>query len=156
MTPAPEAPSLAAEAQKLRSGPNRDLVLGVLRQSVRPMSAYDILAVLRQDKNLSPISIYRALSHLRKAGAIHRLESLNAFVTCRRQHAEGVAHVFCICEECGTTDEFPASELMSGVRDYVEGRAFRVTQASFELRGHCHACTLRGHPLGARGADSKR
>jgi Fur family zinc uptake transcriptional regulator len=131
-----------------RGSLNRLLVLGVLKQSIRPMSAYDIRAALRSRKNMSPISVYRALHRLEEMGQVHRLEALNAFVPCTHKHAGGGAHVFYTCEECGQTKEFPAEELMSGVRMHLKTQAFRVTHAAFELRGQCEACAQLANPRG--------
>ena len=56
-------------------------VLGALGRSEKPLSAYDILDRARSDALKAPVQVYRALESSR-AGLVHRIEALNAFVAC--------------------------------------------------------------------------
>ena len=55
-------------------------ILRVLRSAKSPMSAYAILDAVRNTRITAPTTVYRALSRLIADGAVHRLESLNAYV----------------------------------------------------------------------------
>ncbi|WP_292651424.1 hypothetical protein [Mesorhizobium sp.] len=63
-------------------GRNQQLVLDALTRSDRPMGAYELLGLLRQEGLRSPLQIYHALDRLIEEGLIHRIESLSAFALC--------------------------------------------------------------------------
>ncbi|WP_287227820.1 hypothetical protein [Mesorhizobium sp.] len=66
-------------------GRNQQLVLDALTRSERPMGAYELLGLLRQEGLRSPLQIYRALDRLVEQGLVHRIESLSAFALLRPQ-----------------------------------------------------------------------
>lgn len=129
-------------------GRNTDIVYHLLSQAKRPLSAYDMLSAIRSDRNVSPVSVYRALNQLIAAGRVHRLESLNAYVTCRHSHEASRANIFSICDKCGSTNEFPAPDFLSAVRAQTDVQDFRVTSVCFELHGECRSCRSDTSPLG--------
>ena len=87
---------------------NQELVLGALAHSDAPLSAYDILDLLRGEGLRAPLQVYRALDKLTERGLAHRLESLNAFICCADEqcHERGGSIAFAICEKCGRVEEF--------------------------------------------------
>jgi len=85
--------------------PNHERVIGLLRKSPKPMTAYELLDRLRPQGITAPPTIYRALDRLIGQGRAHRLESLNAFVACADPH-HGAAALFSICGDCGIVQEF--------------------------------------------------
>ena len=66
-----------------RTSSNDVKILRVLRSAKSPMSAYAILGAVQNTRITAPTTVYRALSRLIADGAVHRLESLNAYVACR-------------------------------------------------------------------------
>lgn len=62
-----------------KHGRNHQLVLEVLIDASKPMGAYDLLDILREQGLRSPLQIYPALEQLIRDGAVHRIESLNAY-----------------------------------------------------------------------------
>ncbi|MEM9733208.1 MAG: Fur family transcriptional regulator [Pseudomonadota bacterium] len=116
-------------------------VLAQLQKSDRPLSAYALLDLLRGDGFNAPLQIYRALEKLQKAGTVHRVESLNAFIAC---HREGCKHtssaIFAICESCGLVQEFADANLAGRVKDCAEAGGFRVQQSTTEIKGLCNDC----------------
>ena len=80
-------------------------VLGILRQSSEPLSAYDVIAHLREkNPKIAPPTVYRALSALMDAGHVHRLESMNAFVACQHDCGHDIP-VLSVCDDCGSVGE---------------------------------------------------
>lgn len=118
----------------------QDEVLDVLRQHNGPMSAYDVLGHLRQDKlNLAPATIYRALSSLTNRGKVHRLESLNAFVACQyddHQHA----WIMSICDNCGAVDEIVSPDLLNALSGVASESGFLSCRHIIEIYGLCATC----------------
>lgn len=116
------------------------LVASALRKAGRPMSAYDLIGELKEQGFTSPPTVYRALTRLVTEGVAHRIESLNAFVSCSHGHHDGAA-VFAICDDCGDVDEFGEEKVAERLRNWARGAAFQVRHMSIEIRGRCAACS---------------
>lgn len=121
---------------------NQALVLEKLGEAEGPLSAYGLLDRLREDGFRAPLQVYRALDRLTKAGLVHRLESLNAFVACcGHEHGhEGGMTAFAICEKCGQVAEFSDESMGERLEEWVGGTGFRPNRAVIEFRGLCAGC----------------
>ena len=88
------------------SKPADELVLGALRKSKQPMSAYDILDKVEKFGIKSSPIVYRALEALMKQGRAHKINELNAFVACActADHHHDVS-VLTVCKGCKRVDE---------------------------------------------------
>lgn len=133
------------KGSKRRPAQEQDkLIFSALRESGRPVSAYEIIDQLRDKATLAPQTVYRALDRLIAQGSAHRLESLNAFVACCQsdhQH-EGTA-VFAICDDCGTVSEFAEPRAVDALAAWAKRNKYAVRAMTLELRGRCAACTAR-------------
>lgn len=127
-----------------RAGQTQSKVLVLLRQHNRPMSAYALLAEMRDDNpRLAPTSIYRALTTLIEQGAVHRLESTNSFVAC--QHGKHqCAYFMAICDGCGGVEERLAPNLIDDLFAETAKTGFTPTRHVIEVHGHCAACATGG------------
>ena len=121
---------------------NPQLVLDVLRDCAKPLSAYEILDQLKSAGLRSPLQIYRALTALRQRGYAHRLESLNAFIACADPDccAAGV-HAFAICDLCGQVTELGDAALAGQVEALSVASGFVSSQTVIEVRGSCQICS---------------
>lgn len=131
--------------QKRRPAPDQDkIVVEALRGVGKPVSAYELMDQLR-DKGLSaPPTVYRSLNRLIEDGRAHRLESLNAFVACKHDHADGHRHgiaVFAICENCNKVQEFDEPKAVELFKRWASAADFAVTSMTLELRGRCAECS---------------
>ncbi|MEQ1576887.1 MAG: Fur family transcriptional regulator [Hyphomicrobium sp.] len=117
------------------------LIVAALRAAGRPVSAYEIIDRVRGDASLAPQTVYRALDRLIRAGAAHRLESLNAFVACSHAAHSGTA-IFAICETCGVVREFDETRAVKALQGWAANENFSVRQMTLELRGRCAACSV--------------
>lgn len=126
----------------LRLTPQRRAVLAALAESKRPLGAYDLIEVLRQDNGRSPapIAIYRALDFLKENGFIHRLETLNAFIACPHLHGLGERVVFLICETCHHVEEVVAAPLNGTLAAVAASHHFSAKRQVVELAGTCRHC----------------
>jgi Fur family zinc uptake transcriptional regulator len=119
-------------------------VLALLAEAGKPLSAYDLLARLKDEGVNAPPTVYRALERLMRDGLAHRIESLNAFVACSHPHHQEWA-AFVICDHCGAVSEATDPELRAHL-DRVAGRAgFHATRMTVELHGHCASCAGSAH-----------
>lgn len=117
-------------------------VLAALQQASRPLSAYEIMAVIGDGTRIAPMTVYRALDRLVSERQAYRLESLNAFVACGPPGGDGPP-VFAICDACGSVSAFAAHELMGNLAEWCRSSEFEISAATLELHGKCHSCQLR-------------
>ena len=115
-------------------------ILGVLRSSDAPMTAYQILGRLQKNEpDIAPPTVYRALSALIDQGRAHKLESLKAFVACRCEHDASVP-VLAICESCGAVEEHDGTKLLSQLSALPARTAFKPERYTVEMHGLCNDC----------------
>jgi Fur family zinc uptake transcriptional regulator len=114
-------------------------IVTVLRQASKPLSAYDLIKLLRDQGITAPTTVYRALGRLIAAGVAHRLESLNAFVSCTHACKHGPA-MFAICDGCGTVTEFEDEVVAGRLAGWAQAAEFSVARTAVELRGRCKCC----------------
>ncbi|MGL4440153.1 MAG: Fur family transcriptional regulator [Bosea sp. (in: a-proteobacteria)] len=121
-------------------------VLALLSAAGKPLSAYDLLNLLRDDGVNAPPTVYRALERLMRDGLAHRIESLNAFVACNQPHHRELA-AFAICDHCGKVSELMGAELEGHLFNVASRTGFHASKATVELHGHCAGCsgTAHGH-----------
>ncbi|MDQ0466278.1 Fur family zinc uptake transcriptional regulator [Caulobacter ginsengisoli] len=117
----------------------RKRVLELLLAAGQPVKAYDLIAAFGADgAPAKPPTVYRALDFLSKQGFAHRIESLNAYVACRRE-ADGHAAAFLICDCCGATREIEPAGL--GEIQSIAGEAgYALSGVTVEAHGLCGDC----------------
>jgi Fur family zinc uptake transcriptional regulator len=118
-------------------------VLAALQKAEAPMSAYALLETLRSDRIQAPTTIYRALSRLMASGAVHRLETLNAYIACRHQTHGAGAPVLAICNTCRRVDELAEENIVECLQAGAARVGFHIDTATIELKGHCAVCAHR-------------
>ena len=116
-----------------------ELIAKALRAAQRPLSAYELIDLLRDQGVNAPTTVYRSLNRLIAAGQAHRLESLNAFVCCARCCRHGTA-VFAICEACGAVTEFDDDVVAERLAGWAHSASFSLARTTIELRGRCGTC----------------
>ena len=128
---------------------NQQAVFACLQKAGRAMTAYDILDQVRDQGIRAPVQVYRALEHLQESSAVHRIESMNAFVACAHGHAddEGEHHhgtiAFAICDDCGQVNEIPVPKAARTIGALAGNSGFVTERTVVELRGHCAPCQSR-------------
>jgi Fur family zinc uptake transcriptional regulator len=127
----------AAERQRLTEPRRR--ALEMLLRAGQPVKAYDLLPRFHAGgRAAKPPTVYRALEFLERHGLAHRIESLNAYVACRRI-GETHAAAFLICDCCGATAE--VEPRAAADMDAVGAAAgYRLTSVTIEAHGLCAAC----------------
>lgn len=124
----------------LRLTPTRRRVLELVLKADGPVKAYDLLDQLKSEQpNAAPPTVYRALEFLLEHHFIHRLETLNAFVSCfhpRHQH-QGQ---FLICEDCGAVKEVAESRLSRDLARLARDADFTPKHQVLEVYGTCKDC----------------
>jgi Fur family transcriptional regulator, zinc uptake regulator len=119
---------------------NHELVLRVLQAAKAPMTAYEILHALRRNGFNAPLTVYRALKRLMDSGQVHRLESINAYLSCSGHKHDHSPVIFAICRDCGHVDELAENALAKHLKVDAKRCGFRVDAAMIELKGTCASC----------------
>lgn len=113
---------------------NQQLVLGALARSERPMGAYELLELLRQEGLRSPLQIYRALDRLIEEGLVHRIESLSAFALCVHSECTHGRAAFAICANCGGQVRFTTRHWSGCYAGLPDGRASEPNRPRWSSR----------------------
>ncbi len=118
----------------------RRQVLAILCHNVRPMGAYEILDQLKpQLASAKPPTVYRALEFLLSQGFVHRIESLNAYVSCvHPEHPH--ASQFLICRECGEVRELESRKVDQTLDSALRDCGFEADSQVIEVTGRCLRC----------------
>jgi Fur family zinc uptake transcriptional regulator len=117
-------------------------VLRELTEAAGPLGAYALLDRLRDEGFYAPIQVYRALDRLTDRGLVHRLETLNAYVTCTPPTGdEDTANAFAICEMCGRVDQFNDQSLDRCLKRRMNHDGFASCSSTIEIRGICKTCS---------------
>ena len=126
------------EAAEQRLTPPRRRVLELLLEAGQPVKAYDLIAAYGQSGvPAKPPTVYRALEFLSQQGFAHRIESLNAYVACRRGE-EGHAAAFLNCDSCGATREIASAA--NPIQALGEAAGYALTGVTIEAHGLCADC----------------
>ncbi len=140
------ADQLMAEADDLcqrkglRLTPTRRRVLELIVNSPGGAKAYDLLdALTAENASARPPTIYRAIDFLMSHGLIHRIESLNAYVSCTcPEHAQ--AYQLLICKTCGLVQELHEESLDQQLTAAAQREGFTAQHKTIEVHGLCKAC----------------
>ena len=124
----------------VRSQYLRESVLEILQDNSEPMSAYDVLHELQKvTGKIAPTTVYRTLSSLQNERAVHRLESLNAYIACNKNCMHN-APIISICDACGEVEESVSDELLANLSDIVQRKGFSAERHVIEVHGKCAPC----------------
>ena len=126
----------------LRLTPTRRRVLELVLAADGPVKAYDLLDQLKVERpGAAPPTIYRALDFLLENHFIHRLETLNAFISCIHPEHQHQGH-FLICEKCQSVMEVHHPALTRVLAEVAAEHDFVATRQVLEIYGRCKACPV--------------
>lgn len=131
----------------VRLTPQRRRVLALLLQSERPLGAYEIIKLLDADSDrasrTAPPTVYRALDFLLEQGFVHRVSSLQAYVSCvEPDHAHSAQ--FLVCTDCGRADELIDTRLEASIEAVTRARGFASGAHALEVTCRCQGCESSG------------
>ncbi len=121
--------------------PAEELVLGALRKSKKPLSAYDILEKVKKFGIKSSPIVYRALEVLMKNGSAHKINELGAFVACActADHYHDVS-VLTVCNGCKRVDELHDHAVIHHLTNLRKLHVNLMKSAVVELPVTCQNC----------------
>jgi len=114
--------------------------LGLLLAAERPLTAYEILDLLRPtERAATPAGVYRSLDFLTGKHLAHRIESSKAFVACLfPEHAHPSQML--VCRRCGTAVETEDSGVAEAAENLGRRLGFALDRGALELTGLCASC----------------
>jgi Fur family zinc uptake transcriptional regulator len=116
-------------------------VLDLILRARAPLTAYQLLDQLKSTrKSAVPPTIYRALDFLIENRLIHRIERLNAFVSCAETDHDHADAQFLICHQCGTVTEIEDHGVSAALAQAAGAHGFTPSRAIVELDGLCASC----------------
>lgn len=126
-----------------RLTPQRRTVLELVCEADRPLSAYEILDLMRERvANPAPPTVYRALDFLLDQGLVHKLETLHAFVGCSHpEHPH--SSQFLICADCGEVSELEDDAVSASLGSAASAAGFVPKRRVVEVIGTCARCSHR-------------
>ncbi len=125
---------------KLQFTPTRRKVLEILVQEHRAIGAYTILERLREDGfGSQPPLAYRALAFLTMNGLAHKIERLNAFISCTHPTQEHTP-AFLICRTCSSVAETTLDAAKTSLGGIARAAKFRMEELVMESEGVCSSC----------------
>ena len=130
----------ASASRGLRLTPLRAQVLGLVAAAGKPIKAYDLLDLMKSATgSTAPPTVYRALDFLLEQGFIHRLASVNAFVSC---HHPQVQHSvpFLICDNCQNAIELEDERIAALLNQQAKALGFTPRAQTLEVHGLCANC----------------
>ncbi|MEM1176408.1 MAG: Fur family transcriptional regulator [Pseudomonadota bacterium] len=134
------AESRCKAAGKRLTPARREAYLAIRAQE-KPLSAYDLIAVLEKlkGKKIAPLTVYRHLDFLMHVGLVHRLESTHSYVACEHPEHAHESH-YLLCSSCGNADEVESTALGSLLGEIADKHGFQSESAIVEIKGVCGKC----------------
>lgn len=130
------ATSSSRDSPRRRCSENDALILDLLTQANRPLSAYDIADDLgRRGTRMVANQVYRTLARLIEGHRVVRIETLNAYVLRRSQ-----ANVCLICKDCHTIAFVDLPGISQAIGRAAQGRYFDLVDTLIEAQGECDEC----------------
>jgi Fur family zinc uptake transcriptional regulator len=115
-------------------------VLALLLSAERPLTAYEILDLLRPtDGSATPAGVYRSLDFLSELGLVHRIESAKSFIACAMPDHAHPSQML-VCRRCGTAVETEDSRVAKATEDLGRRLGFALDRRTMELNGLCLSC----------------
>ncbi len=130
----------ACKRRGLRLTTLRRDVLELVARAGKPIKAYDLLDQLHErHANPAPPTVYRSLDFLLEQGFIHKLESINAFVSCFHP-TEDHQVPFLICDRCRNAIELCDPQVADLIARQARALGFKAQAQTLEVHGVCKAC----------------
>ena len=113
---------------------NQQIVLDLVEKSSEPLKAYSILFNVQKKGLKAPLQVYRALDKLVEIGKIHKIESRNAFVSCKNSNCVvSNATAFSICESCEKVTEINNSKLSKYLTNFQDNSGMKYSKYNLEF-----------------------
>src|SRR5437763_5247595 len=131
--------------------PQREVVLRVVRESAKHLTAAEIYAAARRIRpSLSYATVYNSLRYLKDAGLVREITFGNG---ASRYDRETARHDHAICTRCDALLDFDLAETTELLRLAARRSRFKPESIHLTLMGVCPACNAaEQRKTGRKGA----
>ena len=120
---------------------NDDLVLDIIKNNTKSLTAYEILSKVQKVKKIQPMSVYRSLKNLQTQGKIHKSNQNKSFLLCNENDHEHVHNpVLVICNDCGKTEELEVNSFSKLLANLKTKAQFQFQNFQMEVSSTCKSC----------------
>ncbi|MFC3908098.1 Fur family transcriptional regulator [Legionella dresdenensis] len=119
----------------------RKRILYILWSSDKPLKAYQILSQLHlTQENSKPPTVYRVLDYLVECKLIHKIESIQSYVLCRKPDEHPVSEILLVCNACHRILEACDKHIHNLLKQLGLNNNFNIEKNAIELKGYCNHC----------------
>jgi Fur family zinc uptake transcriptional regulator len=118
---------------------NQEIVLSIIKQSKKNLTAYGIMEQFRGFKKVQPMTVYRSLDSLIKKGLIHKSNQTKTYLLCNHSHEGGHNAAIAICKKCGTSEEL-SPDLFANVLRKNSLNKYSFRRFELEISTLCVEC----------------
>ena len=119
----------------------RQSVLEILIKHSQPISAYDLLDILKETNPQAKImSVYRVLDFLRDHYIVHKINTTHTYSLCCHPSTQ-LCQLF-ICSQCGKKLETHLQDINQALTEIAHKKNFVLQQNKIELLGLCQRCSM--------------
>lgn len=136
----------ACQERGLRLTPIRAAIMRLIAQAGKPIKAYDLLQLVSDGQHFgakAPPTVYRALDFLIANGFVHKLASINAYVTCHHPHKGEHSFPFLICNCCHSAVELDDRDVIALLEKRANALGFQSQAQTLEVHGLCAHCAAQ-------------
>jgi len=135
-----KALQLCLEAREIIT-PNRASILDLLIKKNRPLAAYELKEMLKDNnKGLNISTIYRVLDFWIKMKVVHKLSILNKYVLCSNPD-EVHTHITNICTKCSSVVETCNENMGLNLKESTKNMGVALTpDINVEIPVLCASC----------------
>ena len=121
---------------------NNQIVLKIIRNNKKGLSAYDIVDKFQRIKRIQPMTVYRSLNILISEGYIHKSSHHNTYILCKLSHAENDITILSVCTKCKGIEEVVMNRIKMGLLLNVSAlKKFNINKLQqIEISAICKAC----------------
>ena len=121
---------------------NNQIVLKIIRNNRKALSAYDIVDKFQRIKRIQPMTVYRSLNSLISEGYVHKSSHHNTFVLCKFSHSKNDITTLSVCTKCKDIEEVVIDRnkmgLLLNVLDLKKFNTNKLQQ--IEIPAICKSC----------------
>ena len=120
---------------------NEKTVFSLLENSIKPLKAYSILFEIQKKGIKSPTQVYRALDKLMEIGKVHKIESKNSYIACKKRNCLNKSSTtFLICNLCDQITEIEEESISKQFSKICKKFKSKYLHHNLEIFGTCISC----------------
>ena len=119
---------------------NNNIVLNILKKSIKGLSAYEILNKFQKYKKIQPMTVYRALKKLTNDGLIHKTNKNKTFHICNTSEIHNHNAILAVCNDCGITEELNTNLFSKIIKQVKSKSKFNFNNFNLEITTNCKEC----------------